>query len=195
VRKGLTAAGAEISTPAAAADLAGAAGIVIPGVGHFGATRAIDASWRSAILAAVDRGVPLLGICLGMQFLFEGSEEAPGIAGLGLLRGRCELLPSSVKVPHAGWNTLKLTRGSTLLESVPDGAYVYFTHSFAAPLTPDAIAVAEHGTAFAAAVERGRVSGVQFHPEKSSDAGLRILRSFVTLTRSSHPQIGRSTRC
>jgi glutamine amidotransferase len=181
VRKGLAAAGADVFTPSSPGDLARANAIVIPGVGHFDATRGIDAAWRSAILGAVDRRVPLLGICLGMQYLFDGSEEAPEVPGLGLLRGRCARLPCSVKVPHVGWNALRFTRASTLLGSMSDGAQVYFTHSYAAPVTADAIAVTEHGAPFAAAVERGRVFGVQFHPEKSGDAGIGILRDFVGL--------------
>jgi len=184
VRKALAAVGAAVFTPADPGDLAHAAGVIIPGVGHFGATRAIDDSWRSAILQGLDRGVPLLGICLGMQYLFEGSDEAPDVAGLGLLEGRCSLLPSTVKVPHVGWNSLEIRRHSALFDPAVDGAPVYFTHSYAAPVTDDCVAIAEHGAPFAAAVERGRAFGVQFHPEKSSETGLRVLRRFLQITRS-----------
>ena len=190
VRKALAAVEAHVFTPSSPAELAPAAGVIVPGVGNFDATRAIDNEWRTAILRGVDRGVPLFGICLGMQYLFEGSDEAPGVPGLGLLRGHCELLPSTVKVPHVGWNALTITRPSTLLDSAEpavasafrrkDEPQVYFTHSYAAPVTADCVATSEHGARFAAAVERGNVFGVQFHPEKSSDAGLRILRAFVT---------------
>ena len=179
VRKALAAVGAEVFTPAAASELAGAAGVIVPGVGNFDATRAIDNGWRSAILQGVHGGQPLLGICLGMQYLFEGSDEAPGVPGLGLMHGNCSLLPPSVKVPHVGWNSLTMTRASALLDATLDEAQVYFTHSYAAPVTADCVATSEHGAPFAAAVERGDVFGVQFHPEKSSDAGLRILRAFV----------------
>lgn len=179
VRKALTAVDAAFETPASPADLGGASGIVIPGVGNFGATRAIDAAWRTAILATVRRGVPLLGICLGLQYLFEGSDEAPDAPGLGLLEGRCRVLPPTVKVPHVGWNALSTRQRSTVLEGIKDGTQVYFTHSYAAPITRAAVATTEHGIRFASAVEHGKVSGVQFHPEKSGDAGLHILRTFV----------------
>ena len=182
VRKGLAAAGARFFTPNGPRDLERAAGIVIPGVGHFAATRAIETDWRTAILAAAGRGIPLLGICLGLQYLFEGSDEAPGVAGLGLLRGRCTPLPPTVKVPHVGWNDLRLERESALLDGIADGTQVYFTHSYAVPVTDATVASAEHGARFAAAVERERIFGVQFHPEKSGDAGLRVLRSFVEIS-------------
>ena len=179
VRKALAAVGAEVFTPASASELAGAAGIIVPGVGNFDATRSIDNGWRTAMLKGAHGGQPLLGICLGMQYLFEGSDEAPGVPGLGLMRGICSLLPSSVKVPHVGWNSLTMTRGSALVDAALDEAQVYFTHSYAAPVTDDCVATSEHGARFAAIVERDNVFGVQFHPEKSSDAGLRILRAFV----------------
>jgi glutamine amidotransferase len=191
VRKALSAVGAAHVTPALPDELLGATGIVIPGVGHFGATRAIDAPWRAAILAAVERGVPLLGICLGMQYLFDGSDEAPGTPGLGLIAGRCTLLPSVVKVPHVGWNDLAVQRPSPLLAGIPAGAQVYFTHSYAAPISPDTVARSEHGGAFAAVVERRHVFGVQFHPEKSAAAGLSILRAFLQISSSPDARIAR----
>ena len=187
VRKALTAVGAAFETPASPADLDRVAGIVIPGVGHFGATRAIDASWRKAILAAVTRGVPLLGICLGLQYLFEGSDEAPDAPGLALLKGRCRVLPPTVKVPHVGWNALSTRQKSAILDGVSDGTQVYFTHSYAPPITRAAVATTEHGVRFASAVEHERIYGVQFHPEKSGEAGLCILRSFMKITKSAHP--------
>jgi glutamine amidotransferase len=182
VRKGFAAVGAELFTPSAASDLSRASGIVVPGVGHFGATAFLDDSWRREIQLAVADGVPLLGICLGLQWLFDGSEEAPP-AGLGALKGRCVRLPPVVKVPHVGWNSLEVTRPSTLLIGVPAGAQVYFTHSYAAPVTGDCVAATTHGTRFAAAVQRGNVWGVQFHPEKSGQPGLKILENFTTLVR------------
>jgi glutamine amidotransferase len=191
VRKALTAAGAEVFTPEAHYDLLGARGIVIPGVGHFGATRAIEEVWRAALLAAVGRLVPVLGICLGLQYLFEGSDEAPDAPGLGLLRGRCTRLSPTVKIPHVGWNALCVERPSPLLDGVTDGTQMYFTHSFAAPVTEATIATTEHGVTFAAAVERGPVFGVQFHPEKSGDVGLGVLRSFVKITKLQNFQISR----
>ncbi len=180
VRKGFAAIGAELYTPPAAAELSRASGIVVPGVGHFGATTFLDEEWRREIRAAVADGVPLLGICLGLQWLFDGSDEAP-LPGLGALEGRCRRLPPTVKVPHVGWNTLEVTRRSPLLDGVPIGTQVYFTHSYAAPVTGDCVAATTHGERFAAAVQRGHVWGVQFHPEKSSAAGLQILKNFTRL--------------
>lgn len=192
VRKGLAASGADVFTPSTPADLARARAIVIPGVGHFASTAAIGKDWRQAVLNAVDRRVPLLGICLGMQYLFEGSDEAPGTPGLAVLAGRCSLLPPDLKIPHVGWNELKVTRASRLLEGVGDRAQVYFTHSYAAPITAACVASTEYTAPFAAVVEKDTVFGVQFHPEKSGDIGLRILRSFVQFTYS--PSHG-FTRC
>jgi len=190
VLKGLRAAGASPVVTCDPTTIAAAHAIVIPGVGNFAATSGIPPGVREAVLRAAGTGTPLLGICLGLQFLFEGSAEAPGVKGLGLLPGECSLLPAGagVKVPHVGWNTLSISRPSTLLDGIAQGAQVYFTHSFAAPVTDATVASCTHAVAFAAVVERGNVFGVQFHPEKSSDTGLRILRSFVTITRSpDHP--------
>jgi imidazole glycerol-phosphate synthase subunit HisH len=182
VRKAFAAVGAELVTPETPSALAAAAGIIVPGVGHFGATRSLTAEWRDAIRARVNAGAPLLGICLGMQWLFEGSTEAPDVPGLGLIPGRCRRLDDrqgTLKVPHVGWNALALAGPSQLLQDVPDGAFVYFTHSFAAPVTTATAALTTHGETFASAVEQGIVMGVQFHPEKSGDAGLRMLKNFV----------------
>jgi glutamine amidotransferase len=184
VRKALAAVGADFNTPAAPEDLAGTTGVIVPGVGHFESTRALTGPWRAAILAAVARQAPLLGICLGLQYLFEGSDEAPDLPGLGLFAGRCSRLPPRVKVPHVGWNALSTRRRSVLLDGLRDATQVYFTHSYAAPITKAAVATTEHGVRFAAAVENGLVFGVQFHPEKSGEAGLRVLRSFVETTKS-----------
>ncbi len=186
VRKALAAIEAPVFTPSAPAALADVAGIIVPGVGHFGATAAIDQDWRAAILDRVNRGVPLLGICLGLQYLFDASDEAPGLAGLGLLPGRVTLLPPTLKVPHVGWNTMRTLRVSRMLEGIADGTSFYFTHSYAAPVTADAVAETRHSAPFAAIVERGRVFGAQFHPEKSSDAGLQLLRNFVTVVNAPH---------
>jgi imidazole glycerol-phosphate synthase subunit HisH len=181
VRKGFAALGAELTTPRTPADLATARAIVVPGVGHFQATTPLGVEWRDSILQALEGGAALFGICLGLQWLFDSSTEADDVPGLGLMRGRCERLPSTVKVPHVGWNALAPTRASRLLDGIPDGAQVYFTHSFAAPVTADCVASATHGRTFAAAVERDRVCGVQFHPEKSGEIGLQIIRNFLTL--------------
>jgi glutamine amidotransferase len=187
VKKALTALGAEFVVPATPEACAGASGLIVPGVGHFSATTALDAPWRQAVGRAVHAGTPLLGICVGMQWLFEGSEEAPDVPGLGVLDGTCRLLKGDaerrLKIPHVGWNALDLPRASRLLAGLASGAFVYFTHSFAAPVTPDCVASTTHAESFAAAVERDHVIGVQFHTEKSGDAGLRILRNFLGLCR------------
>ena len=181
VRKALAAIGADVFVPERPEELASVSGIIIPGVGHFGATRALHGDWMEAIIGVLGDGRPLFGICLGLQFLFEGSEEAPDCPGLGLLSGQCYRLPSrdNVKIPHVGWNTLSIQRPSPILDSIADGSPVYFTHSYAAPVTSDTVAVSDHGEPFAAVVEHGQVSGVQFHPEKSGNVGLQILRNFV----------------
>jgi imidazole glycerol-phosphate synthase subunit HisH len=181
VRKGFSAIGAELFTPAAPADLDDAAAIVVPGVGHFNATAWLNDGWRAAIRLAAANGRPLLGICLGLQWLFDGSDEAPELTGLGMLTGRCFKLPATVKVPHVGWNSLEIEGGSTLLDGIASGTQVYFTHSYAAPVNGSTVAATTHGATFAAAVQTGVVCGVQFHPEKSGDAGLQILRNFIGL--------------
>jgi glutamine amidotransferase len=183
VKKALATVGAEVVIPSAPDDLAGVAGVIVPGVGHFGATRALDTPWVEAILARVGEGRPLLGICLGMHWLFEGSDEASDLAGLGLLSGRCYRLPNtSVKIPHVGWNSLTIGRtGASILDGVPNESQVYFTHSYVAPVTGDVAATTDHGEQFASVVQRGHVAGVQFLPEKSGELGLRILRNFVEL--------------
>jgi glutamine amidotransferase len=186
VRKAFAAIGARVVVPASPGDVEPAAAIVVPGVGHFAATRALRGEWTEAILARVGEGRPILGICLGMQWLFEGSDEAPDCPGLGMLAGRCFRLgrhegAASVKVPHVGWNSIEMRRESSIADGIPPGAQMYFTHSFAAPVTSDTIAVTEHGESFAAVVQHGQVAGVQFHPEKSGEAGLQILRNFAAL--------------
>jgi glutamine amidotransferase len=186
VKKAFAAIGADLFVPDEPAQLDAADAFVVPGVGHFGATGALTDPWTDALRRGIETGRPLLGICLGMQWLFEGSDESPDRAGLGLLAGRCYRLPAesngtSVKIPHVGWNALDVRRGDSILEGVAPGSQVYFTHSFAAPITSDTVAVTEHGSPFASVVQRGRVAGVQFHPEKSGDVGLLILKNFLTL--------------
>jgi glutamine amidotransferase len=180
VIKGFHAVGASLRTIDRVEDLDDAEAIVIPGVGHFSATASLDAAWRRALGDAVRGGVPLLGICLGLQWLFEGSDEDPQARGFGLMGGRCFRLSGSVKVPHVGWNTLAIgPAASRLLAGVPSGASAYFTHSYAAPVGADTVAVTTHGVPFAAAVERGTTFGVQFHPEKSGPTGLKMLENFL----------------
>ncbi len=192
VMRGLRRAGLEPSIAVSPAALAGAAGLVVPGVGHFSATASIGDDWREALLARVRAGVPLFGICLGMQWLFEGSAEAPGVPGLALAQGLCqslieignqftELIPdfNSVKVPHLGWNQLAPVGGSRLLAGVEPGAFAYFAHSYAAPISPATVATTTHGATFASAIERDNIFGVQFHPELSSDTGATIFANFA----------------
>ena len=195
VKKALTALDAAFTVPETPDDCAGTSGLIVPGVGHFSATTALDGPWRDAIGRAVRAGTPLLGICVGMQWLFTGSEEAPEVPGLGLLDGTCRLLRGDasewLKIPHVGWNVLESHAGQPasgaqafrgrLLADLPQDPYVYFTHSFAAPVTGDCVASTTHAECFAAAVEREHVFGVQFHPEKSGDAGLRVLRNYLAL--------------
>jgi glutamine amidotransferase len=158
--------------------------LVLPGVGHFAATQRLDtAGLTDAIRSAVGRGVPFLGICVGMQWLYDGSTEAPSQPGLSNFSESCSRFPDAKeKVPHVGWNSLQVRNSSRLLAGVTSGEYVYFTHSYKAPVTPDTAAVAEYIEPFAAAVERNNVMGVQFHPEKSAATGLKILRNFLEWT-------------
>jgi glutamine amidotransferase len=183
VRKALAAIEADVYTPETPAQLAKAAGIIVPGVGHFAATGALDGAWMDAILGCVGEGRPILGICLGMQWLFEGSDESPDLPGLGLLAGSCRRLRvdghALLKVPHVGWNGLVHARQAPIVDGIANGAQVYFTHSYVAPLSDDTVASTEHGERFASVVQRGHIAGVQFHPEKSGDVGLRILRNFA----------------
>ena len=185
VRKALSALGAEFMTPEQPPDVKGARAVIVPGVGHFAATSALHEEWRVAIGGAARAGTPLFGICVGMQWLFEGSDEAPGVAGLGVMKGRITRLDGDaekrLKVPHVGWNALDFTREARLLRGLDSGAQVYFTHSYAAPVTSECIAATTHANTFAAAVERDNIFGVQFHPEKSGDAGLQILRNFLEI--------------
>jgi glutamine amidotransferase len=155
--------------------------IVLPGVGHFAATERLDATGLTpAIRTAIARGVPFLGICVGMQWLYAGSSEAPEQPGLGHFRESCaRFSESNEKVPHVGWNSLEVRKDSCLLASVEPGEFVYFTHSYKAPVTADTAAVTQYIEPFSAAVERANVMGVQFHPEKSGATGLKILSNFL----------------
>lgn len=160
--------------------------LLLPGVGHFGALiRALDErALRAPLLDALNRGVPFLGICLGLQALYESSQEAPELHGLALLPGQIRVLPAEVKLPHMGWNQLRRVGASRLLEGIDSNAHFYFAHSYAAITSPrDAAVVATcaHGTDFTAVLEKQNVSAVQFHPEKSGAAGARLLQNFLRL--------------
>jgi len=157
--------------------------VVLPGVGAFGACmRALRASGLETVTrSAATDGRPFLGICIGMQMLFDGSDETPDVAGLGVVPGRVTLLPGTVRRPQMGWNTLEITTGSRLGAHLPDPAWLYFVHSYA-PEPEDAEAVAawcDYGRRFAAAIESGALWATQFHPEKSGAVGMRMLTNFV----------------
>jgi glutamine amidotransferase len=156
--------------------------IVLPGVGHFAATCALSsAGLREAITAATQRKVPYLGICVGMQWMLESSEEAPLVKGLGVWPGACEHFPAEVKAPHVGWNQLEISGSSRLLKGIAAQSFVYFTHSYRVPVIADTVAATEYGGKFSAAVERDHLFGVQFHPEKSGAVGLKLLENFCRL--------------
>jgi glutamine amidotransferase len=162
-------------------EAADAAGVVLPGVGAFG--RCMEALRSSgldqAALGAVEQGKPFMGICVGMQLLYEGSEEDPGVSGLGILAGKVRLLPEGVKRPQMQWNVLERRRESPLLAGLPEPTWVYFVHSYAPELTDDVVATCDYGGPVVAAAERGNVWATQFHPEKSGAAGLALLGNFV----------------
>ena len=158
--------------------------LLLPGVGHYAAlARALDQqNIRAAVVDAIHRGVPFLGVCLGLQVLFKSSEEAPELQGLNLLPGRVCALPPSVKLPHMGWNQLKVRRESRLLEGIAPTAYFYFAHSFGVLDSDDNVcATCQHGASFAALIEHKNIYAVHFHPEKSGDAGARILENFLRM--------------
>jgi len=183
VNRALGAVGATPRLVSTVADITSSTTLLIPGVGHFNATRSLSPDWHRAVRTRIDAGAAVLGICLGMQWLFEGSEEAPDVAGLGVFRGRCFRLDgSAVKVPHVGWNSLERTATpSRLLPDATDGAYAYFTHTFAAPVSDATVATTTHAMTFASVVEDGRVFGAQWHPEKSGDMGLELLKRFIDI--------------
>lgn len=172
-------------TDAALAPIESAERIVLPGVGHFAATQYLDVKGITpAIRAAIARGVPFLGICVGMQWLYAGSSEAPGKPGLAHFSEQCTRFPEGhEKVPHVGWNSLDVRfvagSASRLLAGVEPGEFVYFTHSYKAPVSADTASVTHYIEPFSSAVERGNVMGVQFHPEKSGATGLKILDNFL----------------
>lgn len=156
--------------------------LLLPGVGHFAALiRSLDErGLREPLCAAIRRGVPFMGICLGLQALYELSEEAPDVPGLNILDGPVRELPADVKLPHMGWNRVKKLRDSAALRGVPDDAYFYFAHSYAADgADPRVVATSDHGVSFAAAIERENVWAVQFHPEKSAATGATVLQNFL----------------
>ncbi len=175
--------GADARLTADRDEIGGAAAVVLPGVGNFGACmRALrDAELEAVTREAATDGRPFLGVCVGMQMLFEGSDESPGIAGLGVVAGRVTRLPETVRLPQIGWNTFEARPGSLLVAGLGGDAWCYFVHSYAPEPSDDAVVAAwcEYGRRFAAAIEQGACWATQFHPEKSSTSGLRVLSNFV----------------
>ena len=184
VERALHRCGAESQRAATAECVANAEALLLPGVGHFESLiRVLDErNLRDPLCDAIQRGVPLLGICLGLQALYGGSDEAPELTGLQLLPGRVCALPPVAKLPHMGWNRLVMKKESQLLEGVDADAYFYFAHTYAAiEQGQETVAVCDYGTEFVAVLEKQNIYAVQFHPEKSGDAGARVLRNFVRL--------------
>jgi len=182
VERALRGLGAETKRATEPNHMDGAEAIVLPGVGHFAAFVAglRERNLTDSLRAANNAGVPILGICLGLQAMFASSEEAPGESGLGFFPQEIYALPANVKSPHIGWNQVRLTRESSLLRGIPANAYFYFAHSFAAPAAAEStVAACDHGFPFAAVIESGNLRGVQFHPEKSGETGAQVLRNFL----------------
>jgi imidazole glycerol-phosphate synthase subunit HisH len=186
--KALDRAGADVRVVPTVAEAAGAAGLVVPGVGAYRAClRGLATAGGAAAVAGwLEGGRPLLGICVGMQLLFEASEEGPVGEGVGVLPGKIRRLTGGpVKIPHIGWDEVTVRPGSRLLAGLGDGTRFYFVHSYAPEADGDAVAAAcDYGGRFAAAVEHGHLFGTQFHPEKSGQAGLALLANFVAVVGS-----------
>ncbi len=161
--------------------LAQSAKLILPGQGHFGAMmkRLRERNALAPLREAIAAGKPFLGICLGLQALFEASEEAPEEAGLGLLAGKVRRFEGVFKVPHVGWSQLEIATSAKTLRGIPAGSFTYFCHSYYAPITPQTSAVTEYGQAFSAVIEEDSLVAVQFHPEKSGEVGLKVLRNFL----------------
>ncbi len=164
-----------------AQELAAASRIILPGQGHFGSmmARLRERKMLDPLRSRMDSGDPFLGICLGLQALYEASDEAPDVAGLGWLPGRVQRFEGIFKIPHLGWNQLEIQRPEGIFRGVANGSFAYFCHSYYGPVTDEAAAVTEYGQRFAAAIEMGSVAAVQFHPEKSGDVGLKVLENFL----------------
>jgi imidazole glycerol-phosphate synthase subunit HisH len=182
-QKSLERHGADARLTADPAVVRDAAGVVLPGVGAFGAC--MDAVDRTGVAdiahEVVEDGTPFLGICVGMQLLYEASEETPGRAGLGILPGEVQLLPGGVKRPQMQWNVVDVVRPTALFDGVTAPIWMYFVHSYAAPMSEHVVATCDYGGPVVAAVEHGHVHAAQFHPEKSSTAGLAFMQNFVDL--------------
>ena len=189
VEKALLSLGQEVLVTRERSELLAADKVILPGVGNFG-----DAMEKLKAYGLVDvireiaqQGKPFLGICLGLQLLFERSEEAPGVEGLGILKGEIVRIPDTpgLKIPHIGWNSLTFPNKGRLFEGIPENSYVYFVHSYYLKAADEKIVTAatEYGTTIHASVEKDNIFACQFHPEKSSDVGLRILKNFIAIKR------------
>lgn len=182
VMKAVTALGFSATVTADPAVVSAAEKIILPGVGHFAATKLLDQTCLTdTVREATNRGVPFLGICVGLQWLFAGSTESPEQPGFRAFPCLCERFPTGIRVPHVGWNSIQVTPGSKLMQGISDGEYVYYTHSYRAPVVQGTVAVTEYGGPFTGAVERDNIMGVQFHPEKSGATGMRVLRNFLEI--------------
>jgi len=188
VERALQRLGVQTERVSTSTGVAKAPALILPGVGHYGALiRALDRDGlRESLIAAIERGVPFLGICLGLQALFQNSEEAPDLQGLQILPGSVRVLTGAVKLPHMGWDQLQNKAGSRLLEGIDSEAYFYFAHSYGVPYSGDvaameARATCSYGGEFVAVAEKESVFAVQFHPEKSADAGQRVLENFLRI--------------
>ena len=188
VERALQRLGAQTERISTSASVAKASALILPGVGHYGAlVRALDRDGlRESLITAIGRGVPFLGICLGLQALFQKSDEAPDLQGLQILPGSVRFLSDAVKLPHMGWDQVQAKGASRLLEGIDSGAYFYFAHSYAVPYgreepTLEIRAVCSYGGEFVAVAEKETIFAVQFHPEKSGDAGQRVLGNFLRI--------------
>lgn len=181
VEKGLAYVGVPSKVTKDPADIDSADAIVLPGVGAFESGMRQIAPLREAVLDRIEDGVPLLGICLGMQMLYEESEEGGLYKGLGLARGRITRFSNGLKVPHMGWNSLSVKKEHPMLKNINNGSYVYFVHSYRAPVSVSTVAASDYGGEFTAIVAEDNVVGTQFHPEKSGDVGLRMLKNFADM--------------
>lgn len=180
-QRALKAAGADARLVTSAADALSASAVVLPGVGSFGACMNAlrESGLDHAVFDAIERGIPFLGICVGMQMLYESSEESPGVPGLSVLNGKVVRMSADVKLPQMQWNQVTVKRPSYLFEDISDSAWFYFVHSYAAEQTDDTIATCEYGGEVTAVVGRDNIVATQFHPEKSSSTGLQLLKNFV----------------
>jgi imidazole glycerol-phosphate synthase subunit HisH len=184
VAKAVEALGAECFIAENYSDLKKADKVILPGVGAFGkAARTLESGqMKSGIIKFIETGRPFLGICLGFQLLFESSEEDPGITGLNLIRGKSTRLTGSVKIPHLGWNRVKITENHPLWKNIPDESFFYFAHSYMViPEEKFNIGETEYGCNFASAIAKDNIIGLQFHPEKSQNNGLKILKNFIEM--------------